>query len=334
MLTTMKSNLINPVSACRMLLAALFSIPAVGGAEEIGMEFNIDSPAIVERGDAQVTLIDVEAYLSGLSEDLRPVLVADSDRLGKALDTLLMQRQLRIGAQSESDGFWGKPEFQAELIQTIEKEVAELYLEQMWQREKLDDYSAQAEELYLTRPDLVRAPTRYDFSHILIRHGNRRSELAAMRKIIAIYDELSEGADFAQLAETHSEDNSEVQSGGQYSDIESSILDGPVRAVLRSLKGGQISQPFRSNAGWHIVRLDARETPEYESFKAARDTAMRIAEQRHKQSFHERALRRMTSQSFTIDDAVLNDVLNQYTVGGESAADAKSRIGESIENAR
>lgn len=329
-------RLIEQSRSCRLFLLLLIALCAgTGKAEDAEIELNlqVESPVAVERGGGKITLVDVEAYLSGLSDDLKPIFVADSDRLGKALDDLLIQRQLRAGAEAEEEGFWEMPAFQAELIQKIEKEVARLYLEELWQREKLDDYSAQAEELYLTRPNLVRAPARYDFSHILIRHGNRRPELAAMRQIIGIFDELSKGAEFIELAESVSEDNSEIQARGKYTDVEARQLDEPVRDALAALEEGQISQPFRSGAGWHIVRLEDRSTPEYNSFEAARTTALRVAEKRHKQSFQERVLRRLTSESIRIHNDALNKLLDRYSLEAEVAEEAGSRLGESIEGA-
>lgn len=332
----MSLRLIEQGHSCRpflLLLIALFGGASNAEDARVDLNLQVESPVVVERGAGKITLVDVEAYLSGLSDDLKPIFVADSDRLGKALDSLLIQRQLRVGAEVEEKGFWEMPEFRAELIQKIEKEVARLYLDELWQRERLDDYSAQAEELYLTRPDLARAPARYDFSHILIRHGNRRPELAAMRKIIGIFDELSKGAEFIELAESVSEDSSEIQARGQYTDVEARQLDEPVRDALAALQEGQISQPFRSDAGWHIVRLDDRNRPEYDSFEAARTTALRVAEQRHKQSFQERVLRSMTSKPIRIHDDALNRLLERYSLEAEAAAEARSRLGESIEGA-
>mgnify|MGYP005848669457 CR=1 FL=1 len=333
----MTLRLFEPQRSWPLLFVLLGSLAATDGSAddtEIDLTLAIDSPIVVERGGAKVTLIDFEAYLAGLADNLKPAFVADTGRLGKALDSLLLPRQLRMALESESGSVWQKPTFQAELIQSIEKQAAELYLQHLWESEKLQDYSAQAEEVYLTRPDLVRAPVQVDFSHILIRRGKQRSELAAMRGIIDVYDQLSEGAVFGELAQSVSEDNSDLQSRGEYENIEMTSLDEPVRDALARLKNGQISQPFRSDAGWHIVRLDHRASPKFDSFADARPTALRVAEQRHKENFRERVLRRFTSKPVRTSDETLEQLANKYSAQAGNSEDASDGRDESVENPR
>lgn len=72
-----------------------------------------------------------------------------------------------------------------------------------------------------------------------------------------IYDELKDGADFAQIAERDSEDGA-AKSGGSLGTFKPGEMREDLEKAVADLKPGQFSKPVRGSTGIHIVRLDAR----------------------------------------------------------------------------
>lgn len=94
-------------------------------------------------------------------------------------------------------------------------------------------------------------------AHILIRMGQQASQQeqdAAKHRIDSIYQVLMQGADFAETARKHSNDNS-ARNGGDLGWIEKGYTVPEFEETIYSLKPGEMSKPFTTQYGWHIVKL-------------------------------------------------------------------------------
>jgi parvulin-like peptidyl-prolyl isomerase len=89
-----------------------------------------------------------------------------------------------------------------------------------------------------------RAPTHRQVREIRV----ERIELAR-----SLYDRLKAGADFATLARKYSLDTSLREKGGEFTAIEK-VGNAIFNRVAFSLKDGEISEPFATIHGWHIVK--------------------------------------------------------------------------------
>jgi peptidyl-prolyl cis-trans isomerase SurA len=89
-----------------------------------------------------------------------------------------------------------------------------------------------------------------------------QNEDQARKKIQMIEARLKQGEDFAKLAQAFSEDPQSAPNGGDMGFIPESALqqaDPETRRVILSLAPGQISPPLRTQGGWQILKLIARE---------------------------------------------------------------------------
>ncbi|MDP4983529.1 peptidylprolyl isomerase SurA [Pseudoalteromonas tunicata] len=92
--------------------------------------------------------------------------------------------------------------------------------------------------------------------HILIKPSIILSEEKARSMLAGFVKDLKEGkADFATLAKEYSEDQGSALKGGEYDWTDPSTYVPAFRDTLLSLEKDQLSEPFRSNYGWHIVQL-------------------------------------------------------------------------------
>lgn len=92
---------------------------------------------------------------------------------------------------------------------------------------------------------------------------------AAKNDIIEIARKLNDGADFAELAKTSSDDYGSAKDGGNLNWFGTGMMVPEFEKVAFGLQNkGDISEPFRTQFGWHIVKLiDKRGVRSYNEMK-------------------------------------------------------------------
>ena len=95
-------------------------------------------------------------------------------------------------------------------------------------------------------------------AQILIRLGQRAGKQTiaqAKVKIDSLYNALRQGADFAKLAQRFSHDSLSARNGGEMGWIEKGIMLKEFEDVAFALRKGEMSRPFESPEGYHILLL-------------------------------------------------------------------------------
>ncbi|HEU4764389.1 MAG TPA: peptidylprolyl isomerase, partial [Candidatus Eisenbacteria bacterium] len=88
-------------------------------------------------------------------------------------------------------------------------------------------------------------------------------EERARARALALRDSLTHGADFGTLARKYSADVATKDSSGYLGEIPVPSLPPNMREVLTALRDGEISTPFKRDAGYHIFKVLGR-SPETE----------------------------------------------------------------------
>ncbi|HSC47436.1 MAG TPA: peptidylprolyl isomerase [Gammaproteobacteria bacterium] len=108
--------------------------------------------------------------------------------------------------------------------------------------------------------------------HILIRPGELMTGDQAKAKISVLRQQIVAGADFAKLAESNSADPGSARQGGDLGWVDPGTMVPEFEDAMNKLQPGEISEPFQTQFGWHIVqvlgRRDADQTDEYRRNKA------------------------------------------------------------------
>lgn len=104
--------------------------------------------------------------------------------------------------------------------------------------------------------------TQYQARHILIRTAEDGSDDAAVKaRLETLRARVVGGADFAQLAAQHSQDTGSKDSGGDLGWFGRDDFGPDFGGQVAALGDGQVSAPFKTQAGWHIVqRVATRES--------------------------------------------------------------------------
>ncbi|WP_198343081.1 peptidylprolyl isomerase [Oleiphilus messinensis] len=115
--------------------------------------------------------------------------------------------------------------------------------------------------------------------HILIKPSEIRTEQEAKAKIEDIYRKIQNGGAFAELAKSESEDPISGVSGGDLGWVSPGEMVPEFEQVMLQTKAGELSAPFRSEFGWHILEVqDQREKDLGEEIQASQ--AREVLQQR------------------------------------------------------
>lgn len=96
--------------------------------------------------------------------------------------------------------------------------------------------------------------------HILMRPNEVQDDATTRQRLAAIRDRILAGEDFGALASVTSEDPGSASRGGDLGWSSPGSYDPEFEKVLASLEQDQISEPFRTQFGWHIVQLLGKRT--------------------------------------------------------------------------
>lgn len=94
--------------------------------------------------------------------------------------------------------------------------------------------------------------------HILIKPSTILSNEEAQQQLTDIRQQIIDGEDFAEMAREHSEDVGSMLSGGDLGWSLPGKFVPAFEAAMDSADVGEISEPFRSQFGWHILQVEER----------------------------------------------------------------------------
>jgi peptidyl-prolyl cis-trans isomerase SurA len=94
--------------------------------------------------------------------------------------------------------------------------------------------------------------------HILMKTNELQDDATVKQKLNDIRARILKGEDFAGLAHTTSEDSASAAEGGDLGWTGPGAFVPDFEQVLAGLKENEISEPFKTQYGWHIVQLLGR----------------------------------------------------------------------------
>ena len=97
--------------------------------------------------------------------------------------------------------------------------------------------------------------------HILIRPKEGLPEAEARKKLEDLRRKIVDGADFAEVAKTNSDDAS-ASKGGDLGWVAPGDTVPEFEKVMNGLKDNEVSQPVQTPFGWHLVQVLGRRSDE------------------------------------------------------------------------
>jgi peptidyl-prolyl cis-trans isomerase SurA len=121
--------------------------------------------------------------------------------------------------------------------------------------------------------------------HILLKTSEIEDDATVRQKLSHMRDQIVSGKeDFAVLAKTNSQDSSSAVNGGDLGWTQPDAFVPEFAATAEALKPNEISQPFRTQFGWHIVQMlghrdfdNTADAARERAFEALRDSRVEEA---------------------------------------------------------
>lgn len=97
--------------------------------------------------------------------------------------------------------------------------------------------------------------------HIMLAPNEIRNEEQTIAAIESLRAQIAAGGDFAALARKNSDDLSSVVGGGDLDWVNKGGMPREMEVIVDNMEIGELSEPFRTEMGWHIAEvLGRRET--------------------------------------------------------------------------
>jgi peptidyl-prolyl cis-trans isomerase SurA len=132
--------------------------------------------------------------------------------------------------------------------------------------------------------------------HILIRTGETVSEDEARRRLSGLRQRLVAGADFAALARANSDDGSAAR-GGELDWVYPGDTVPEFERAYQELKVGEISQPVKTQFGYHLIQVMERRTSDT-SPERKRLEARKVLRERKSDEAYQQWLRQLRDQAY------------------------------------
>ena len=113
-------------------------------------------------------------------------------------------------------------------------------------------------EYYATHETEFNKGKEVQASHILLRveaEADEAADAEALQKAVEIRQRLDEGAEFADLAKTHSEDPGSAVNGGDLGFFSKGMMVPEFEAAAFALEPGSVSEPVRTQFGYHLIKV-------------------------------------------------------------------------------
>jgi peptidyl-prolyl cis-trans isomerase C len=218
-----------------------------------------DNPVLAKVNGAEIRQSDVALA----EEELGPSL-AQMDPATKKENVLAFLIDMKIVAKAAEDKkIEDRPDFKARLAFTRNRLLMDNLLATEGKAAATDDAM---KKVYEEAAKQIAGEQEVHARHILVETEDEAKAIEA---------DLKKGADFAELAKAKSKDPGGAADGGDLGFFTKDQMVPEFSAVAFSLEPGKISDPVKSQFGWHIIKVEEkrnRKAPDFEQVKGQIET--------------------------------------------------------------
>lgn len=202
---------------------------------------------VAEVNGKKISKVEFAQYLK-----LKNIDEKESKKVERALDSYLQREALAIVIEKE--GKLNHESIEAEVREFRKQLLINRYFEQVVN----DKVSEQAIRNYYTTHKDQYQVKKVRVAHILIRTNPGMSEnerKALLTKAQEIHSRLTANGKFETQAKKYSEDRNSAKKGGDLGWLREGAIDPAFSGKIFTMKQGEISQPFATPFGFHIVKV-------------------------------------------------------------------------------
>ena len=144
---------------------------------------------------------------------------------------------------------------------------------------------------------LERLVEQTDVRHILLTPNEVLGDEAAQALILSLKERIEGGEDFAELAKEYSDDIGSAQEGGELGWTNPGQMVAEIEAAMANAEVGVITEPVRSEFGWHILEVTGRRTEDFSEQVRRNQVASYLREAKYEEEL-ENWLREIREEAF------------------------------------
>lgn len=260
---------------------------------------------IARAGDRDITVSQIQPYLSSLSEADRAALKENPTALSQAVRTLILQQVL---LKEASNADWDdKPDTQALLARVRDAAIAESYLESVTKLPADFPSDAEIKEVYDARKAELSLPKQYRLAQIFIANGTDPAKAKA--KADALAKQLKSG-DFDALAKTNSDEPRSAANGGEIGLLPEDSIQPAIRKALTGVAKGATAGPIELGDGLYFVKILDIQDPRTATLEEVKPQIIRALRTERQNLNRQAYLQRLQSQApITLDEIALPALL-------------------------
>jgi peptidyl-prolyl cis-trans isomerase SurA len=225
----------------------------------------------------------LKQFLGKLIDNRLQIQEADREKIvvdDVELSEELSERFKKFGAKTMEE-FEGMVKAQGITMETVRKRLREsLKVSKVIRRKvglRVSVTDPEIDVYFDKNRDKLETGLPYHARHILVvpQSDSEAAWEAARIRAERIVSSLRDGGDFAALAQQWSRDAS-ARDGGDLGTLKRGELSPEIETQILALSPGEISRPHRSSLGWHVFRLESKDTLEGDSLQRARQQIREI----------------------------------------------------------
>ncbi len=239
--------------------ASLFRLPALAAAALFAVAGPLPAAAQTDPVVARVNGTEIkESDLKAAEEDIGSQLPPMAPEAKKDYLTTYVADMILVSKAAEDKKLGDTDDFKRKLALARTK----LLMEALLQNEAKAAVTDEAmKKVYAEAIKDIGDEQEVSARHILVESEDEAKKIAA---------DLKKGGDFAAVAKEKSKDPGSKDSGGDLGFFTKDQMVPEFAEVAFKLDKGQISDPVKSQFGWHVIRVDdkrAKQPPAFEQVK-------------------------------------------------------------------
>lgn len=219
---------------------------------------------VVSLGEHKITVEDLRVALKNLSPQEREGIRVNKALMDKFVEDMAYMEAMYLEAKREN--LENDPDFKARLEQQRKLLLAqELIRKKLLPKLKVED--KEVKEYYDKNREHYKMAKRYKVSHLMVK-DERDLQLAQER--------LKKGEPFEKVVRELSIDKESAQSGGSLGYLEEGRMPPEFEKVLKKMKVGQISEPVKTQFGWHLLKLEEIKEAGYVDYETMKESIRNV----------------------------------------------------------
>jgi len=182
----------------------------------------------------------------------------------------------------------------------VQLSYLELSVDDLKSKVNLED--GEIEEYYEDQKARFMSEEQRQARHILVELGDDSD--AAKAKAQSVYEKTKTGESFETLVKENSDDIGSASEGGDLGFFGRGVMDENFEDAVFAMNVGDISEPVKSEFGYHIIQLEAVKAPEGKSFEKVKDDLASELKKQKAEKLYFEAVEKLANLTYEIPESL------------------------------